>query len=573
MQKRWTVIAKPKEEAVELLASELNDLNPRLCQILIQRGIDSFEKAKKFFRPSWDQIHDPFLMKDMDLAVDRLLRAIEKGENILIFGDYDVDGTTSVALVYSYLLNFYPRLDYYIPDRYTEGYGISIAGIDYADDNDISLIIALDCGIKAIDKIDYARQKGIDFIICDHHTPGDSLPEAASVLDPKRTDCNYPFKELSGCGVGFKLMQAFTERSGYSEELLLDKLDYLAVSICADIVPIVGENRVLCYFGLQKLNQNPQLGFKSLLQQANYKKNSLSVMDVVFTLAPRINAAGRIESGRKAVEVLIAENVEMAQIGGEEINIQNQDRRELDSSITAEALAMIENDEKLKNQKSTLLFKSDWHKGVIGIVASRCIEHYYRPTIILTESNGHAAGSARSVKGYSVYEAIEACSDLLTQFGGHKYAAGMTLPLENIEAFKAKFEEVVSSTIPDELLKPEIEIDAEIALSEINRKFYSVLKQFAPFGPANMKPIFLSRSVTDRGHAKIVGSNHLKLDVVDPNNRNISIQAIGFGLGQHLGLVRSGIPFDICFNVEENEWNGKTNLQLIIKDIKASDQE
>lgn len=572
MQKRWSIIPQADEQKIAQLSEGLNNLNHTLSNILIQRGIDTFEKAKDYFRPDWSQIHDPFLMKDMDVAVERLQKAIENEERILVYGDYDVDGTTSVALVYSFLNEFYPNLDYYIPNRYTEGYGISFVGIDYADDNDISLIIALDCGIKAIDKIAYANEKNIDFIICDHHTPGEEIPKAVAVLDPKRVECEYPFKELSGCGVGFKLMQAYSAKANIAKEKLDDKLDFLAVSICADIVPIVGENRTLCYFGMEKLNANPHMGFRAMLEMANFKKKRLSVMDVVFTLAPRINAAGRIESGKKAVELMISDNPEMAKIGGTEIDGQNMDRRELDASITEEALAMIASDEKLKKQKSTVLYKEDWHKGVIGIVASRCIEKYYRPTIILTESNGKAAGSARSVKDFSVYNAIEACSDLLTQFGGHKYAAGMTMPIENVPAFQKKFEEVVSSTIPDKLLIPEIEIDSKIELTEINKKFYSVLKQFAPFGPANMKPVFICKGVNDRGNSRIVGTNHLKMDVYHRSNRMVAFPAIGFNMGHHFNMIRSGIPFDIAFTVEENEWNGKVTLQLVIKDLRASEE-
>lgn len=570
MHKRWNIIPKSDEQKIQQLSEEINNLNPTLTNILLQRGINSFDEAKDFFRPDWNQVHDPFLMKDMDVAVERLQKAIKNKENILVYGDYDVDGTTSVALVYAFLNEFYDQLDYYIPNRYTEGYGISMAGIDFAADNDISLIIALDCGIKAVDKIDYANKKGVDFIICDHHNPGEEIPKAVAVLDPKRKDCAYPFKELSGCGVGFKLMQAYSEKENIPKERLDDKMDFLAVSICADIVPIVGENRTLCYFGMEKLNSNPHMGFKAMLEMANYKKKRLSVMDVVFTLAPRINAAGRIESGKKAVELMISDNPEMAKIGGTEIDGQNMDRRELDAAITEEALAMIAGDEKLKKQKSTVLYKKDWHKGVIGIVASRCIEKYYRPTIILTESNGYAAGSARSVKDFSVYDAIEACSDLLTQFGGHKYAAGMTMPIENVPAFQKKFEEVVSSTIPDKLLIPEIEIDSEIELTEINKKFYSVLKQFAPFGPANMKPVFICKGVNDRGNSRIVGTNHLKLDIYHRSNRMVSFPAIGFNMGQHFNMIRSGIPFDIAFTVEENEWNGKVTLQLVLKDLRAS---
>tara|TARA_B100001109_G_C18863073_1_gene475141 strand:- start:1558 stop:3267 length:1710 start_codon:yes stop_codon:yes gene_type:complete len=568
MDKRWTQKPKADKNLVESLSNELNKLDFTLTELLIQRGIDTFEAAKQFFRPSLKHLHDPFLMKDMQEAVNRLQQAIEKNENILVYGDYDVDGTTAVSLVYGFLQTFYPNIDYYIPDRYAEGYGISFTGIDYAEDNDISLIIALDCGIKAIDKIEYANKKGIDFIICDHHTPGEEIPKAVAVLDPKRTDCNYPFKELSGCGVGFKLMYAYAQSQGISLDALLDRLDILAVSICADIVPIVGENRILTYFGIQKLNDNPQPGFQAMLNLANVKKKSLTVTDVVFTLAPRINAAGRIESGNKAVEVMLSDNPDSALEGGTYIDSHNNDRRELDASITEQALAMIEADEKLMQQKTTMLYDASWHKGVIGIVASRCIESYYRPTIILTESNGKAAGSARSVKGYNVYDAIEKCSDLLTQFGGHKYAAGMTLPIENIEAFQQKFEEVVSASISEDLLTPEIEIDAELEVDQITAKFYKVLKQFAPFGPENMKPVFVSRGLKERGYAKIVGNNHLKLDLLKADNPNTFYPAIAFGLGDKLELIRSGKPFDVAYTIEENEWNGKVSLQLNVKDIR-----
>ena len=572
MDKRWTQKPKADRNLVESLSRELNKLDFTLTELLIQRGIDNFEAAKRFFRPSLKHLHNPFLMKDMQAAVNRLQQAIEKDENILIYGDYDVDGTTAVSLVYGFLQTFYPNIDYYIPDRYAEGYGISFAGIDYAADNDISLIIALDCGIKAIDKIEYANEKGIDFIICDHHTPGEEIPRAVAVLDPKRTDCNYPFKELSGCGVGFKLMYAYAQSQGIALDALLDRLDILAVSICADIVPIVGENRILTYFGIQKLNDNPQPGFQAMLNLANVKKKSLTVTDVVFTLAPRINAAGRIESGNKAVEVMLSDNPDSALEGGTYIDSHNSDRRELDASITEQALAMIEADEKLMQQKTTMLYDASWHKGVIGIVASRCIENYYRPTIILTESNGKAAGSARSVKGYNVYDAIEKCSDLLTQFGGHKYAAGMTLPIENIEAFQQKFEEVVSASITDDLLTPEIEIDAELEVDQITSKFYKVLKQFAPFGPENMKPVFVSRGLKERGYAKIVGKNHLKLDLLKSDNPNTFYPAIAFGLGDKLALIRSGKPFDVAYTIEENEWNGKVSLQLNVKDIRECEE-
>mgnify|MGYP001588698121 CR=1 FL=1 len=572
MEKRWTLLPQAEKETIQKLSSSLNNLNETLCNILINRGIDDYEKAKIFFRPNTNQLHSPFLMKNMDKAVARLQKAIRNNENILIYGDYDVDGTTSVALVYSYLSSYYKNLSYYIPNRYTEGYGISYQGIDFAEENNISLIVALDCGIKAVDKIDYANKKNIDFIICDHHLPGDTVPDAIAVLDPKQADCNYPYKELSGCGVGFKFMQAWAEKEKHEVDPLFSFIDILAVSICADIVPITGENRVLCHYGVQKLNKNPQPGFKAMLEIANNKKKELTVTDIVFTLAPRINAAGRIESGNKAVEVMLSQNPQLADEGGNYIDIQNTDRKELDKTITKEALGMIEADEALKAQKTTVLFKNDWHKGVIGIVASRCIENYYRPTIILTESKGMAAGSARSVKGFSVYNAIEACSDLLEQFGGHKYAAGMTMPLENVPAFQKKFEEVVAGTIDHDLLIPEIEIDAELNLSDIEPRFYKVLKQFAPFGPLNMKPTFISKGVYEKGQARIVGENHLKLEVVAHKNDTRGIASIAFNMGKKMEIIKSGEPFDVVYHIEENEWQGRTNLQLMVQDIKRSEE-
>ncbi|MDB9963853.1 single-stranded-DNA-specific exonuclease RecJ [Vicingaceae bacterium] len=571
MEKRWTLLPQAEKERIQKLSSSLNNLNETLCNILINRGIDDFEKAKTFFRPHTNQLHSPFLMKNMDKAVARLQKAIKNNENILIYGDYDVDGTTSVTLVYSYISSYYKNLSYYIPNRYTEGYGISYQGIAFAEENDVSLIIALDCGIKAVEKIDYANKKNIDFIICDHHLPGDTVPDAIAVLDPKQVDCEYPYKELSGCGVGFKFMQAWAEEEKHEVDKLFSLVDILAVSICADIVAITGENRVLCHYGVQKLNKNPQPGFKAMLEIANNKKKELTVTDIVFTLAPRINAAGRIESGNKAVEVMLSQNPQLADEGGNYIDIQNTDRKELDKTITKEALAMIEADEKLKARKTTVLFKNDWHKGVIGIVASRCIENYYRPTIILTKSKGMAAGSARSVKGFSVYNAIEECSELLEQFGGHKYAAGMTMPLENVPAFQKKFEEVVASTIDDELLIPEIEIDAVLDLADIETKFYRVLKQFAPFGPLNMKPTFVSKGVYEKGQARIVGDNHLKLEIVAHKNNTKGIAGIAFNMGKKMDLLKNGEPFDVVYHIEENEWQGRTTLQLMVQDIKKGE--
>jgi single-stranded-DNA-specific exonuclease len=569
MQKRWKIKDQPDAEEVNKLSSELNNLDETLTNILLQRKIDTFEKAKTFFRPSLDEIHDPFLMKDMDKAVERLQSAIENNQKILIYGDYDVDGTTSVSLVYSYLKNYYEYLEYYIPDRYAEGYGISYQGIDYAAENDFKLIIALDCGIKAIEKIDYATEKGVDFIICDHHRPGDEIPKAIAVLDQKREDCNYPYKELSGCGVGFKLMQGWTQKEGEDESKLMNYLDLLAISTCADIVPITGENRVFVYYGLKVINENPRLGIKTMVELANLK-NELTVTDVVFTIAPRINAAGRIETGNKAVEMLVEENTKKALAFGGHINELNIERKELDKTITAEGLKQIEDNVDLQEKKTTVLFQDNWHKGVIGIVASRLIETHYRPTIILTESNGKATGSARSVKDFDVYDAIDECSDLLEQFGGHKYAAGLTMKLENVEAFTQKFEEVVAEQIDPELLIPQIGIDSKLELNQINGQFYKILKQFAPTGPGNMRPVFMSENVFITNKSRKIGEDktHLRLEVFQEENPNVKFNCIAFGMAHILDDLDEGVPFSIAYNIEENHWNGNTTLQLSIKDVK-----
>src|SRR6478735_1386479 len=492
MSKRWTYKSIPPSEDIEVLSKSIN-INSNLATILLQRGIADFEAAKKFFRPSLDQLHDPFLMKDMDRAVDRLKEAIAHNEKILVYGDYDVDGTTSVSLVYSYLRNFYSNCDFYIPDRYSEGYGVSEAGIIWAEQNGFTLIIALDLGIKAADMVKLANHKGIDFIICDHHMPDASIPNAVAVLDPKRADCNYPFKELSGCGIGFKFLQAFARQHGNEDEIY-KYIDLVAVSIASDIVPINGENRILTHFGLQKLNQNPIPGLKALKDIAAIK-NDLDVSGVVFTLGPRINAAGRVAHARAAVELLISKTEEQANELAEKVNIKNDLRREFDLNITEEAIAMIEGDETLRTAKSTVLFKNTWHKGVIGIVASRCIEKYYRPTVILTESNNKVTGSARSVNGFDLYNAILECSSLLEKFGGHKYAAGLTLDISNVEEFQRKFEEVVSSTITEDMLVPVVDIDIPIHFNSINVKFLNVLKKMAPFGPENQRPVFVADQI------------------------------------------------------------------------------
>lgn len=572
MQKRWTIKTTVEKNKIDELAASLK-VDYNVAQILLQRGISSFDEAKYFFRPELSHLHDPLLMKDMDKAVERVKRAVSSNEKILIYGDYDVDGTSAVSLVFSFLSSFYRNIDFYIPDRYAEGYGISFRGIDYAGENGISLVIALDCGIKANDKIAYANAKGIDFIICDHHTPGEQIPEAVAVLDPKRADCPYPYKELSGCGIGFKLVQALANSGLLPHPVSLDiYLDLVAISIASDIVPITGENRVLAYFGLKRINSNPRKGIKALLGAAQFKKAELNVTDLVFVVGPRVNAAGRIEHGKKAVELLISEEDSVAEIAGKSINETNALRKELDKEITQQALRLIEENavNSAADKKTTVLYHQEWHKGVIGIVASRLIEKHYRPTILLTESNGLAVGSARSVRGFDIYEAIDACSDLLEQFGGHKYAAGLTLKIENIRAFSEKFEKIVSETIEEHLLVPEIVIDAEINFSDITPKFFRVLKQFAPFGPENMKPVFVTHNVVDSGFSRIVGDNHLKLDLVQAQGQKTRFPAIAFNMGEFYSSISGKKPFSICYTIEEREWNGKVSLELNVKDIKLT---
>src|ERR1019366_5796848 len=568
MEKYWNIKPPADEIIVAQLALDLG-IDKVLANILVQRDITNYEEAKKFFRPTLNDLHDPFLMKDMDKAIVRLEQAIKNNEKILVYGDYDVDGTTAVSLVYTFLKKYYPDVDYYIPDRYTEGYGISFQGIDFAKENNFTLIVALDCGIKANDKVDYANERNIDFIICDHHRPGETLPNAIAILDPKRSDCNYPFDELCGCGIGFKLVQAYSQKNNIAFEELTEYIDLTAISIASDLVPITGENRTLCYFGLEQINKNPRKGIKSILDLASIKKE-VGINELVFTIGPRINAAGRIQTGRDAVALLISDNHDHAKTSGISINVTNTEGRVLDSSITQHALSMIDNDVELIERKSTVLFHSDWHKGVIGIVASRLIEKYYRPTIVLTESNGKATGSARSVKDFDVYNAIEACSDLLEQFGGHKYAAGLTLKLENIDAFRKRFEEVVSSTIEERMLIPEITIDAEIKLNEITPKFFRILKQFEPFGPGNMSPVFLSKGLVDKGYVRIVGNNHLKMDIQSAQKPKETFPATAFAQAHHFDDVLRKKIFSACYAIEENEFNGKVSLQLNVKDMKIT---
>ena len=559
---RWTLQPKQDTSIVKKLSQVLN-VDIIIASLLVQRGIETFDQAKKFFRPSLNDLHDPFLMKDMDFAVSRIEKAINQGENILVYGDYDVDGTTSVALVSSYLKTLYPQIATYIPDRYDEGYGVSYKGIDYAHDNDISLIIALDCGIKAIEKVAYAKSKGIDFIICDHHRPGDQLPDAVAVLDPKREDCEYPYKELCGCGVGFKLIQALAVGQGQTIKNLVPYLDLVATAIGADIVPVTGENRVLAYYGLQVINTNPRVGFKAMLSGIN--KENLTITDVVFIIAPRINAAGRMKHGLHAVNLLTEENLETALQYAAEIELYNRERKDADKKITEEALVQIQsNNEEDKN--TTVVYEENWHKGVIGIVASRLTETYYRPTVVFTKSGKKLAASARSVKGFDVYNALDACSDHIEQFGGHKYAAGLTLLEEQYESFKQKFEEVVSSTIDKKLLIPEISVDIQIELDQITPKFYRILKQFGPYGPGNMTPVFMTEGLKDTGYAKCVGADekHLKCNI-EKNGKVIG--CIGFNLGAKYNLITKGQFFKATYTIDENEWNGEVSLQLKLKDI------
>jgi single-stranded-DNA-specific exonuclease len=562
---RWTTNKKPDSKKIKALQDALQ-VDEIIASLLIQRGIETYNEAKAFFRPSLKHLHDPFLMKDMDKAVARIEKAIANKENILIYGDYDVDGTTSVALLSSYLKTSYSLVHTYIPNRYDEGYGISYKGINFALENDFSLIIALDCGIKAIDKVEYAKEKGIDFIICDHHRPGSEVPDAVAVLDPKQEDCHYPYKELCGCGVGFKLIQAIASKEGKTVEDLVEYLDLVATAIGADIVPITGENRVLAYFGLKIINSNPRPGIKAIIDLV--EKEELTITDVVFIIAPRINAAGRMEHGNYAVTLLTDMEYDEALKHAAEINQYNLDRREEDKKTTEQALAQIEEQNEQKHF-TTVVYDENWHKGVIGIVASRLTETYYRPTLVFTKSGQKLAASARSVRDYDIYNAIEACQEHIEQFGGHMHAAGLTLEEVNYEAFKKAFEAVVSNTIDKKLLIPEIKADAEIDLKDITPKFYRILKQFAPYGPGNMTPVFVTNNLTDTGYGKCVGADktHLRMNVTQPDAGNIV--AIGFGMGDKFDLISEGKPFSAVYSIDENEWRGNVSLQLKLRDIKA----
>jgi single-stranded-DNA-specific exonuclease len=569
MEKRWVVKDKGDTAVVKQLAGALG-VSLSLANLMVQRNITSPDEAKAFFNPGLDYLHDPFLMKDMNIAVDRISTAIKKNERILVYGDYDVDGTTAVALMYSFLKDQYSNVEYYIPDRYKEGYGVSFQGLDFAYQNNCKVVITLDCGIKAVEKVKYARSKGLDVIICDHHYPGDEIPKALAVLDPKQPFCSYPYKELSGCGVGFKLIHAYSRVHGIPFSEIYHYLDLVAVSIASDIVPITGENRVMAYFGLKQLNESPRTGLKEIIRESEVTK-ALTIEDVVFKIGPRINAAGRMETGSKAVDLLVSSDTKLATGISKEINNFNIERRSVDRIITTEAMRMISEDQRTVNSRTTVLYNPNWKKGVIGIVASRLIETYYRPTVILTESNGFATGSARSVQGYDLYQAIEACSDLLESFGGHMYAAGLTLKKENIQPFMERFEQYVNSTITEEQLVPRIFIDTELSFSEINEDFFKTMSQFQPFGPENMSPVFVSRNVFDTGSGRMVGSSgeHLKLDLCQESTGQKSFSAIAFSQANHFEYIRGGNPFDICYSLEMNEFRGNKNLQLNIRDIKT----
>lgn len=579
MSVNWVMKNRGEESTIAQMSEFLN-ISKHIATLLVQRNIDTFDKAKAFFRPQMSQLHDPFLMKDMDVAISRIELAIESKERILVFGDYDVDGTTAVSLMYMFLKELYPNVDFYIPDRYIEGYGISKKSIDYAHQTGCSLVIALDCGIKAVENVDYAKEKGLDYIICDHHTPGDTIPKAVAVLDPKRADCKYPFKDLSGCGVGFKLIQGYCKKHQIPEGNINKYLDLVVVSIASDIVPIVGENRILAYYGLKLINMRPRPGIEAILKYCNLHKvgknpmlvfdKELTINDLIFLIGPRINASGRMETGNESVKLLISETLEEADRHASRINTYNTKRKSLDTEITQEAYEMVKLIPEFESSKCIVIYSSTWHKGVIGIVASRLAEAYNKPAIVFCLSNGLITGSARSTREYDIYAAINSCSDLLEHFGGHKFAAGLSIKQENLNEFRRRFTEYVDNTIEQHQLESEIDIDIEVELNDITPKFYNILKQFAPFGPANPIPTIKTSGVIDTGNAKIVGKNHLKLSLAQPNVASFPIDGIGFQLGKYIDHVRSGSTFDVCFNVEENEWNGRKSLQLNVKDIRPT---
>jgi single-stranded-DNA-specific exonuclease len=559
MQKNWNIL-ESNNAVVSKLAKALN-VSEIVAHLLVLRGITTFEEAKSFFRPEISHLHDPLLMKNMQKAVDRIQTVISNGEKVLVYGDYDVDGTTSVAMMYSFLKNKVKEIEYYIPCRYDEGYGISLKGIDYAKDNNFALIIALDCGIRAVNQVDYANKKGVDFIICDHHNPGEKVPEAVAILNPKQIDCNYPYKELSGCGVGFKLIQAFSKQNNIDFSEIMEYLDLLTVSIGADIVPMTGENRVFSFYGLQQINKTPRVGLKALMEIAN-KTKDVTITDVVFGVAPRINAAGRIEHAKKAVEILVETDYAKAKLFADKIEGNNTTRKGLDKSITMEALEMID-----VKKKSTVVHSEHWHKGVVGIVASRLIETHYKPTIVLAEKDGILTGSARSVHDFDLYSAIAKCEHLCEKFGGHKYAAGLSIKKENLPQFIDAFEKSVSESITEDQLTPKINIDKVIDIDAVDDKLYRIIKQFSPFGPKNLSPIFVSKGVIDNGYGKQVGEDKTHLRINAKKNKG-AIAGIGFGMGEYFEIIKDNQTFDVCYSIDENEWNGKKSLQLRIRDIK-----
>ncbi len=573
MTHKWIFKSLTEEQKeIQKKLTESLGINPILAQLLIQRGIGTFEEARSFFRPDLTKLHDPFLMADMEKAIERLNCAIDNKEKILIYGDYDVDGTTSVALVYQFLKKYYSDIDFYIPDRYTEGYGISFQGIQFAAEQNFSLIIALDCGIKATEKVKHALNLGIDFIICDHHTPDKELPPAAAILDPKREDCHYPYKHLSGCGVGFKLLQAFAIKKGIDFSELIPLLDLVGLSIASDIVPITGENRILAYYGLKRINSSPSLGIRSIINICGLANREITISDIVFKIGPRINASGRMKSAREAVELLIANDAEIARQKSGDINGYNNDRKDVDKNITDEAIAIINSQKVYKNRKSIVVYQPHWHKGVIGIVASRLSDEYYKPTVVLTRSNGLISGSARSVPGFDLYKAIDSCRDLLENFGGHMYAAGLSMKEENVQAFTERFEKFVSENILEEQTYPQLEIDAVLEFKDITPKFFRILKQFAPFGPENMKPLFVSKKVFDYGTSRLVGKEqeHLKMELIDSSSENV-MNGIAFGMYEYNDHLKALNPLDICYTLEENNFNGNSSIQLMIRDIKTEE--
>jgi len=577
LQKRWRVKPTPSQDEIDDLKRAIN-ASDALATLLIQRGVRDFEQARTFFNPSLKKLHSPFQMHGMSEAVERIRTAIEEEENILVYGDYDVDGTTAVSLLYDFLIHHYDNVSFYIPDRYAEGYGVSYQGIDFAEDNGVSLIIALDCGVKALGQVAYAKEKEIDFIICDHHLPGAKLPEAVAILNPLQEKCSYPFKALCGCGIAFKLIQALAEAWELEREEPFKYIDLVAIATAADIVPMQDENRILTYWGMKHMERVLRPGLAEMLEGVGLAKNgklnkpNLTVSDLVFKIGPRINAAGRMEHGNVAVELLTATTQQQAKRPAEEVNQNNVDRREVDLQTMEEALTMIRDDKRLQVSKSTVLFASHWHKGVVGIAASRVQDHFYRPTIILTESNGKASGSARSVQGFDVHAAIEECADLLENFGGHPAAAGMTLPLENVEAFQRRFEEVVAAKIHPEQLIPTIEVDLELELSQLTKKFFEVMERMAPFGPGNMRPIFVTHGLMDTGSSRRVGDGtHLKLQVYPQGERQRTFEGIAFGMGDKIDEIQSGKPFSLAYTLEENVYRGNSSLQLLVKDIHFSD--